>query len=101
MNEMVKNWLIELYEREIKEALGSISNERIWLMGTDVWEEEKMHLDNYDITIPDENRTGDESEARLYGTEYGDTEDYITQILCHLVQEVRDNPNATINHFEY
>lgn len=46
MNEIVKNWLIELYEREIKEALGSISNERIWLMGTDVWEEEKMHLDN-------------------------------------------------------
>ena len=41
MNEMVKNWLIELYEREIKEALGSISNERIWLMGSDVWEEEK------------------------------------------------------------
>lgn len=46
MNEMVKNWLIKLYEREIEEALGSISNERIWLMGTDVWEEEKMHLDN-------------------------------------------------------
>lgn len=46
MSEMVKNWLIELYEREIKEALGSISNERIWLMGSDVWEEEKMHLDN-------------------------------------------------------
>ena len=46
MNEMVKIWLIELYEREIEEALGSISNERIWLMGTDVLEEEKMHLDN-------------------------------------------------------
>ena len=46
MNEMVKNWLIKLYEREIEEALGSISNERIWLMGTDVLEDEKMHLDN-------------------------------------------------------
>ena len=46
MNEIVKNWLIELYEREIEEALGSISNERIWLMGTDVLEEEKMHFDN-------------------------------------------------------
>ena len=46
MNEIVKNWLIELYEREIEEALGSISNKRIWLMGTDVLEEEKMHLDN-------------------------------------------------------
>ena len=46
MNEMVKNWLIELYEREIKEALGSISNERNWLMGSEVWEEEKMHMGN-------------------------------------------------------
>ena len=46
MNEMVKNWLIKLYEREIEEALGSVSNERIWLMGTNVLEEEKMHLDN-------------------------------------------------------
>ena len=46
MNEMIKFWLTELYEREIEEALGSISNERIWLMGTDVLEEEKMHLDN-------------------------------------------------------
>ena len=46
MNEMVKNWLIELYEREIEEALCSVSNERIWLMGSDVWEEGKMHLDN-------------------------------------------------------
>lgn len=64
----------------------------------DVFEE---LLDKYNITIPDENRTGDESEARLYGEEYSDTEDYITQILCHLVQEVRENPNATINYLEY
>ena len=46
MTETIKNWLTQLYEREIKEALGSISNERTWLMGSDVWEEEKMHLDN-------------------------------------------------------
>lgn len=58
-------------------------------------------LDKYNITIPDEDRTGDESEAKLYGMEYSDTEDYITQILVHLVQEVRDNPNATINYLEY
>ena len=64
----------------------------------DVFEE---LLDKYNITIPDENRTGDESEARLYGEEYSDTEDYVTQILCHLVQEVMDNPNATINYLEY
>ena len=58
-------------------------------------------LDKHNITIPDKNREGDESEARLYGDEYSDTEDYVTQILCYLVREVRDNPNATINDFEY
>lgn len=34
MTETIKNWLTQLYEREIKEALSSISNERIWMMGT-------------------------------------------------------------------
>lgn len=58
-------------------------------------------LDKHNITVPDKNREGDKSEARLYGDEYSDTEDYVTQILCHLVREVRDNPNATINDFEY
>lgn len=33
-------------KEKLKKALSSISNERIWMMGTDVWEEEKMHLDN-------------------------------------------------------
>lgn len=46
MTETIKNWLTQLYEREIKESLSSISNERILMMGTDVWEDEKMHLDN-------------------------------------------------------
>ena len=64
----------------------------------DVFEE---LLDKHDITIPDEDRTGAESEARLQCIAYGDTADYITQMLGHLVQEVRENPNATISHFEY
>lgn len=46
MNEMIKFWLTDLYEREIKEAMGVISNENIWLMGADTPEEEQMHLDN-------------------------------------------------------
>lgn len=64
----------------------------------DVFEE---LLDKYDITIPDEDRTGDESEARLYGMEYADTEDYVTQILVELAKHIKENPDATINRFEY
>ena len=37
---------LEAENGSLKEKLSSISNERIWMMGTDVWEEEKMHLDN-------------------------------------------------------
>lgn len=58
-------------------------------------------LDKHNITIPDKDRTGDESEVRLYGMGYADTEDYVTQILIQLAQEVRANPNAVINSFEY
>ena len=46
MNEIVKNWLIKLYEREIRVALGALSIERTWLIGTDVWKEDKTYLDN-------------------------------------------------------
>lgn len=46
MNEMVKNWLIELYEREIEEAQGTISNEKLWMLGSETKEQEQMHLDN-------------------------------------------------------
>lgn len=46
MNEIVKNWLIKLYEREIRVALGALSIERTWLIGTDVWKEDKTYLDH-------------------------------------------------------
>lgn len=46
MNEMVKNWLIELYEREIDDTQGTISNEKLWMLGSETKEQEQMHLDN-------------------------------------------------------
>ena len=46
MNEMVKNWLIELYEREIDDTQATISNENIWMLGSDTKEQEQMHIDN-------------------------------------------------------
>ena len=46
MNEIVKNWLTELYEREIEEIKGTISNENLWMIGSKTKEEEQMHVDN-------------------------------------------------------
>ena len=46
MSEMVKNWLIELYEREIKKIKGTISNNRLWILGAANEEEERMFIQN-------------------------------------------------------
>lgn len=46
MNEMIKFWLTELYENEIKETQATISNENLWMFGSETKEEEQMHIDN-------------------------------------------------------
>ena len=46
MSEMVKNWLIKLYEREIKKIKGTISNNRLWILGAANEEEERMFIQN-------------------------------------------------------
>ena len=46
MSEMVKNWLIKLYEREIKKIKGTISNNRLWIVGAANEEEESMFIQN-------------------------------------------------------
>lgn len=38
-------------------------------------------LDSKDVLIPDDDRTGDESEACLYGSTYADLEQEITELL--------------------
>ena len=43
--ETIKFWLEQLYDREIKEAYGTISNEHIWEIGYD-GEEPNPHTEN-------------------------------------------------------
>ena len=54
-------------------------------------------LDKHNITIPDEDRTGDESEARLYGCTYYDLEEEVVSILNELVTNVKKLPDAEID----
>ena len=56
-------------------------------------------LEKHDITIPDEDRTGDESEASLYGLTYWDLEDEVVSILSKLVLRVKKLPDAEIDVF--
>ena len=46
MNEMVKNWLIELYEREIEETQATISNNKLCIYNAANAEEERMFIQN-------------------------------------------------------
>ena len=58
-------------------------------------------LDEHDITIPDDDRTGAEGEARLYGCTYFDLELAVTDILKSLVEEVKTNPDAQCEYNDY
>ena len=58
-------------------------------------------LDKYDITIPDEDRTGSEDEARLYGVSYYGLEQAVTEVLRELIQEVKAKPDANCEYFDY
>ncbi len=46
MNEMIKFWLTDLYEREIEEIKGTISNNRLCILGAADEEEESMFIQN-------------------------------------------------------
>lgn len=56
----------------------------IAIMILDIFEE---MLDEKGITIPDEDREGEEGEACLYGSTYYDLENQITELLCNYIDE--------------
>ena len=58
-------------------------------------------LDKHGITIPDDDRTGSEGEARLYGLTYFDLERGITDILRSLIEEVKAKPDAQCEYNDY
>lgn len=58
-------------------------------------------LEKYDITVPDEDREGDESEARLFGMNYAKIEDDITYTLMKLINEIQSGLTITVIKNEY
>lgn len=58
-------------------------------------------LETHNIQIPSEDRTGDESEACIYGDKYYELENAVSEILAELCDEVKANPNALIVTDEY
>lgn len=58
-------------------------------------------LDRFEIDIPSKDRNGDPEEARIYGEEYSDLEDQVTEYLAKAFQYVRDHPEFKFNTEEY
>ena len=46
MNEMIKYWLTELYEKEIEEVKITISNNHLCILGAKDEDEERMFMQN-------------------------------------------------------
>lgn len=46
MNEMHKVWLTQLFDKEIKEELGAIKNEKLWNLGYEGEPTENPHPEN-------------------------------------------------------
>ena len=55
-------------------------------------------LDKNNISIPDEDRTGDEGEACIYGMTYYNLEENITNILLDFAKYVQVNYKSPINY---
>lgn len=58
-------------------------------------------LDKHDITIPSDDRIGEESEARIYGKPYYDLEDSVTELIASVCEDIKENPYITLNTEEY
>ena len=83
-----------LSTKKDKESEGSIKLRQFSISICNVVED---LLDSKNITIPNENREGDDNETRIYGDDYFGLEDNIVQILNDLVMEIKNNPDKEID----
>jgi hypothetical protein len=62
---------------------------QVRLIANQICEQFEDLLEKHDITIPDEDREGNEDEARLYGMTYAELEDRITSILMVTAEMIK------------
>ena len=51
-------------------------------------------LDEAEIMVPDDDRTGDDGEAALYGTTYGNLVDSVEEALIRIVVRLKNGEDA-------
>ncbi|MBR1853713.1 MAG: hypothetical protein IJ794_11340 [Lachnospiraceae bacterium] len=82
-------------ENIIKEATIELKVPFTHNMAADVMECFEDLLDEHGITIPSEDRDGDEGEARLYGMAYANLMDQVEEIIVDALKE------AGVDHVPY
>lgn len=87
-NEKLQNMIKEYeeYQNHIAELNRNIKDATVSIL--DCFED---LLNEKDITIPDDDRTGEETEARIFGTTYGDLESKIHDIIFIYTSELIAN----------
>lgn len=57
-------------------------------------------LDEHNIDIPDDDREGDESEARIYGMTYAELEEDVKEILIKFAEKIKRD-DVELDQYEY
>ena len=57
-------------------------------------------LETHNIDIPDEDREGDECEARIYGMTYAELEDNVRDILIDFAEKIKRD-DVELDYYEY
>lgn len=96
-NYYVKKMEHDLALRELKNKLNQPPIIKLREYSTAICDLFEELLEQHDITIPDEDREGNEDEARLYGMTYAHLEEDVLFLLKEFAIKVRETPNANID----
>ena len=77
-----------------------MSKVKVRLIANEICELFEDILDKHNIDIPDEDREGDESEARIYGMTYAELEDNVKEILVEFANQIKRD-DVELEEYEY
>lgn len=96
----INTWEWHITEHEIRDAqAGNKIGAREW--AALICDAVEDLLTEYEITIPDEDRTDDDDEACLFGRAYDIIEESVQKILKNLAEEIQLHPTAEYDFTEY
>ena len=77
-----------------------MSKVKVRLIANEICELFEDILDKHNIDIPDEDREGNEEEARIYGMTYAELEDNVKEILVEFANQIKRD-DVELEEYEY